>query len=219
MEAQNRTRSHLRQDASMRPRRARLGWLTGGVDSVSCRCGCAISRRCRCATGPRGRSCRASACQARKRRGSATGIYLAAIMHHEGRFCVLVGGARVGDPSGWIGVRQLAVQRRLGLICLLRRPVGARGPAAHGPDGISPSATARKSVPSRQLVGSCTRMRAMCSITRAPILMRRSRIVAFRDAGRMNTVGVLLRHRTGGPPQRWRRAAVIFGIAPRAGAD
>jgi hypothetical protein len=36
---------------------------------------------------------------------------LTAIMHHEGRFCVLVGGARVGDPSGWIGVRQLAVQR------------------------------------------------------------------------------------------------------------
>jgi hypothetical protein len=36
---------------------------------------------------------------------------------------------------------------RLGLIRLLRRPVGARGPAAHGPDGISPSATARKSVP------------------------------------------------------------------------
>ena len=67
---------------------------------------------------------------------------------------------------------------RLGLICLCRRLVGARSPAAHGPDGMRPSATVRNSAPSGQLVGSWTRMRAMCSITRAPILIRRSRMVA-----------------------------------------
>ena len=43
---------------------------------------------------------------------------------------------------------------RLGLICLDRRRVGARCPAAQGPDGIRPSATARNSAPSGQLVGS-----------------------------------------------------------------
>src|ERR1700686_1475661 len=62
---------------------------------------------------------------------------------------------------------------RLGLICLCRRLVGAYGPAAHGPDGIRPSATARNNARSGQLVGSWTRMRAMGSITRPPILMGR----------------------------------------------
>jgi len=37
---------------------------------------------------------------------------------------------------------------------------------------------ARNNAPSGQLVGNWTRMRAMCSMTRAPILIRRSRIVA-----------------------------------------
>lgn len=59
-----------------------------------------------------------------------------------------------------------------------RRLGGARGPADHGPDGSRPSATVRNSARSGQLVGSWMRMRAMCSITRAPILIRRSRMVA-----------------------------------------
>jgi hypothetical protein len=36
---------------------------------------------------------------------------LAAIMHHVARFCTSVEWVRAGDPTGWIGVRQLAVQR------------------------------------------------------------------------------------------------------------
>ena len=73
---------------------------------------------------------------------------------------------------------QLAMQR-VGVDLPRRRHVGAaRGPAAHGPDGIRPSATSRDNAPSGQLVGSWMRMRAMCTITRAPILMRRCRIVA-----------------------------------------
>jgi hypothetical protein len=84
---------------------------------------------------------------------------------------------RAVDPSVWIGVMLLAVQR-LGLICRDRRRVRAHGPAAHGPEGIRRSATARNSARSGQLDGSFRRMRAMCSITRAPILIRRSRIVA-----------------------------------------
>jgi hypothetical protein len=43
---------------------------------------------------------------------------------------------------------------------------------------MRPSATARNNARSGQLVGSWMRMRAMCSITRAPILIRRSRSVA-----------------------------------------
>jgi hypothetical protein len=43
---------------------------------------------------------------------------------------------------------------------------------------MRPSATVRNNAASGQLVGSWTRMRAMCSITRAPILIRRSRMVA-----------------------------------------
>jgi hypothetical protein len=50
---------------------------------------------------------------------------------------------------------------RLGLICLDRRLVGARGPAAHGPDCNRPSATALNNAPSRQLVGSWTRMQSI----------------------------------------------------------
>jgi SOS response associated peptidase (SRAP) len=45
-------------------------------------------------------------------------------------------------------------------------------------EGGLASATARNSAPSGQLVGNWTRMRAICSITRAPILTRRSRSVA-----------------------------------------
>src|SRR5258708_3714954 len=67
---------------------------------------------------------------------------------------------------------------RLGLICLARRRTGARSPAAHALDGARRRATARNSRPSGQLVGNWIRMRARCSITRAPILIRRSRMVA-----------------------------------------
>src|ERR1700722_10069620 len=82
---------------------------------------------------------------------------------------------------------------RLGLICLCRRLVGAYGPAAHGPDGIRPSATARNNARSGQLVGSWTRMRAMCSITRAPILIRRSRIVANSALASGSVFGIAAR--------------------------
>src|ERR1700745_1466209 len=54
----------------------------------------------------------------------------------------------------------------------------AHGPTAHGPHGMKESATVRNSDRSGQLEGRCMRMRAACSITRAPILIRRSRIVA-----------------------------------------
>ena|SRR5271170_3575116 len=36
---------------------------------------------------------------------------LAVIMHDVARFCTSGERARAGDPTGWIGVRQLAVQR------------------------------------------------------------------------------------------------------------
>jgi hypothetical protein len=36
---------------------------------------------------------------------------LAWIMHHVARFCTSGEWVRAGDPTGWIGVRQLAVQR------------------------------------------------------------------------------------------------------------
>jgi hypothetical protein len=32
-------------------------------------------------------------------------------MHHAALFCLSGGLARTDDPSGWIGVKQLAVQR------------------------------------------------------------------------------------------------------------
>jgi hypothetical protein len=43
---------------------------------------------------------------------------------------------------------------------------------------MMPSATVRNSAPSGQLVGNWMRMRAACSMMRAPILIRRSRMVA-----------------------------------------
>src|ERR1700759_2779890 len=91
--------------------------------------------------------------------------------------CRSVEPARPRDPFGWIGVKLLAV-RRVWVDLPPWRLVGAHGPAAHGPDRMRPSATVRNNAPSGQLVGSWTRMRAMCSITRAPILIRRSGIVA-----------------------------------------
>jgi hypothetical protein len=36
---------------------------------------------------------------------------LTCIMHHAACFCTSVEQMRAGDPSGWIGVRPLAVQR------------------------------------------------------------------------------------------------------------
>jgi hypothetical protein len=41
---------------------------------------------------------------------AVTLTHLARIMHHAGRFCTSGRRSRAGDPSVWIGVRQLAVQ-------------------------------------------------------------------------------------------------------------
>jgi hypothetical protein len=38
-------------------------------------------------------------------------MLLAAIMRHVARFCRSGERARAGDPTGWVGVRQLAVRR------------------------------------------------------------------------------------------------------------
>src|ERR1700746_1277108 len=67
---------------------------------------------------------------------------------------------------------------RFGLIGPDGRASRAHGPAAHGPHGMMLSAAVRNNARSGQLEGKCMRMRAACSITRAPILIRRSRIVA-----------------------------------------
>jgi hypothetical protein len=42
--------------------------------------------------------------------GDVQGV-LTRIMHHVEHFARLSGGSRAGNPSGWIGVRLLAVQR------------------------------------------------------------------------------------------------------------
>ena len=57
----------------------------------------------------------------------------------------------------------------------LPRSAAQRGakPHAHPVDGARQSATARNNAPCGQLVGSWMWMRAKCSITRAPILIRR----------------------------------------------
>src|SRR4029077_4132041 len=55
-------------------------------------------------------------------------------------------------PSGSVCVNSLC--NALGIDLPRRRRIGAHGPAAQGPDGIRPSATARNSAPSGQLVGS-----------------------------------------------------------------
>src|ERR1700758_5055311 len=106
------------------------------------------------------------------RRSALTGI-----MHHAALFCTSGELTRADVPSGWIGVRQL-VMNAFGVDLPCRRLGGAHSPAAYGPDGMRPRATYRNSAASGQLVGSCTRIRARCSITRAPILIRRSRMVA-----------------------------------------
>src|SRR4029077_12636538 len=54
----------------------------------------------------------------------------------------------------------------------------AHGATAHGPHGMKESASLRSSDRAGQLEGRCMRMRAVLSITRAPTLIRRSRIVA-----------------------------------------
>jgi len=43
--------------------------------------------------------------------GSQSKAELARIMHHGAHFCTSGRRSRAGDPSVWIGVRQLAVQR------------------------------------------------------------------------------------------------------------
>jgi hypothetical protein len=64
----------------------------------------------------------------------------------------------------WVSARRLplaAFDGRTGAFFAQRRRC-AGPPAAHGPDGIRPSATARNKAASGQLVGSWMRMRAMC---------------------------------------------------------
>ena len=68
--------------------------------------------------------------------------------------------------------------QRVGIDLPLLAPGRAHGPAVPGQDGIRPSAMSRNNAPSVQLVGSWMRMRAVCSIMRAPILMSRCRILA-----------------------------------------
>src|SRR3979411_3357197 len=103
---------------------------------------------------------------------------LARIMHHAERFHTFDWrpAQRRSVPLDRGEATRLAT--RMGLICLRRRLVGARGPAAHGPDRSRPSATVRNNAPSGQLVGSWLWIRALCSTTRAPILIRPSRMVA-----------------------------------------
>ena len=98
-------------------------------------------------------------------------------MHDVTHFYRSVERARSRDPIGWIGVMLLAMQR-VGVD--LPRSAARRGTRPRGSwaGSVRPIATVRNNAPSGQLVGSWTRMRAICSITRAPILIRRSRIVA-----------------------------------------
>ena len=70
---------------------------------------------------------------------------LARIMHDAGRFCTFVGESHAFAPTGWIGFGATRGAMRWWLICRDRRLIGAPGPAAHGPDGIRPSATVRNS--------------------------------------------------------------------------
>src|SRR5579872_3380092 len=77
----------------------------------------------------------------------------------------LIGAIPLTMQRVWVDLPSLAARR-------------ARRPAAHGADGMMPSATMRNSAPCGQLVGNWMRMRAACSMMRAPILIRRSRMVA-----------------------------------------
>src|ERR1700719_62992 len=114
-------------------------------------------------------------------------------LNHAPRLAFLAcwAGARTPSirPSGSVCVNSLC--NALGIDLPRRRLVGARSPVAQGPDGIRPSATARNSAPSGQLVGNWTRMRAICSITRAPILISRSRSVANSQRASGLAVGSL----------------------------
>jgi hypothetical protein len=79
--------------------------------------------------------------------------------------------------SVWLDRCEERAVRRVGLICLSG---GSTGHTARG-SWAGPHEAERKDseqTPSGKCVGSWTRMRATCSITRAPILFRRSRIVA-----------------------------------------
>src|SRR5262245_18665236 len=94
------------------------------------------------------------------------------------------------DAAGAAGrsVRRRSVRRdrfdgdswsnALGVGLPLRRLVGHQGPGAQGGAAISSRATPRKRTRLGQLAGRWMRMRAMCSMTRAPILIKRSRMVA-----------------------------------------
>jgi hypothetical protein len=75
-------------------------------------------------------------------RTSCSPTPLAVIMRHMDLLCTSSERARAGDPTCWIGVRQLVV-RRVGVDLPRWRLVGRS----------RPSATVRNNVPSGQLVG------------------------------------------------------------------
>ena len=83
---------------------------------------------------------------------------------------------RTGIPSSWIGLKVLSVQR-VGVDLPLAAALRGDDPAGYDAPGIRPHAICRNSARSGHDVGRWMRMRATCSITRAPIFMRRSRMV------------------------------------------
>ena len=87
--------------------------------------------------------------------------------------------------SAWTGVSGTHSATRFGLIGLGRRLVKTLCPVP-GPDRIRPSARVWNNTPSGQPVGSWMRMRAMSSITCAPISIKRSRSVANSAVIRRN---------------------------------
>src|SRR5512138_2944984 len=69
---------------------------------------------------------------------------LARIMHYAALFCMSGARTRADVPSGENGGKQLVMQRVRGCLPCWRL-VGAHRPAAHGPEGMRPSATHRNS--------------------------------------------------------------------------
>jgi hypothetical protein len=144
------------------------------------------------------------------------GASLARIKHHAAFFLHIwaTGCAPSINPAG--SASGHSVCNALGIDLPVSAAHRARSPAAHGPDGMRPSATARNTTRSRQLVGSWTRMRAMCSKTRAPILITRYRLVkpgigvARADAGgRLPSLSMMAAVPVAGAG--WLRLARSFG--------
>ena len=117
-----------------------------GAATWLCRCDCGAKT---IVTGVRLRLGRTRSCGCFARQvGLAWALQaLAAIMHDVAHFCRSVERACVGDPTCWIGLRQLAV-RRVWVDLPRWRLIGAHGPAPHGPDRMRPRATVRNNVPS-----------------------------------------------------------------------